>query len=291
MIDKFLKYLEVEKRYSDKTIEAYRTDLKQFYEFAGASPAQVITDYRKIKNWIAYLLSTGVSPRSINRKLSALKTFYKYLLRQGIIDKSPMEKIVNPKVSKSLPVFIPQKDMENLTQWQVEDDFPGLRDFLIVEILYTTGIRRSELTNLRVSDIDFGNTTIRVTGKGKKQRQIPVPSSLLELINRYLRVKSSFFAEKEYDKEYLIVTDRGRRTYPEFINRRVKQVLSQITSLEKNSPHVLRHTFATHLLNNGADINAIKDLLGHSSLAATEVYTHNSFEKLKQIYKQAHPRA
>ncbi len=292
MVDKFLKYLEVEKRYSDLTVKAYQKDLEQFYGFAGADLNQIILDERKIKNWIAHLISENVSTRSINRKLSSLKSFYRFLLKQGLIEKSPMDKVINPKMSKNLPVFIPQKDLEGLVPLMEETtDFRDFRDLLIVEILYATGMRRSELIGVKLDDIDFASQMIRVTGKGKKERLIPVDSQLLQHIERYESLKRKFFASKDYDKDYLIVTNRGAKAYPEFINRSVHRVLVGLTSLEKVSPHVLRHSFATHLLNNGADINAIKELLGHESLAATEVYTHNTFEKLKQIYKQAHPRA
>ncbi len=291
MFDRFFKYLEVEKRFSKHTIEAYKRDLKQFYDFLNVDYDQIIEDERKIKNWIVDLVSKNYNSRSINRKLSALKTFYRFLLKQGYIRTSPMERVLNPKNSQNLPVFIPQKDLANLPDLLEQTDFKFVRDWLIIEMLYLTGIRRSELVKLEISDIDFSGKVLRIHGKGKKDRQIPVPDRLLQLIEHYLRLKKNFFAGKTYDSDKLLVTDKGKALYPEFVNRRVKRLLSSITSLERLTPHVLRHSFATHLLNNGADINAIKELLGHSSLAATEVYTHNSFEKLKQIYKHAHPRA
>lgn len=291
MFDRFFKYLEVEKRFSKHTIEAYKRDLKQFYDFLNVDYDQIIEDERKIKNWIVDLVSKNYNSRSINRKLSALKTFYRFLLKQGYIRTSPMERVLNPKNSQTLPVFIPQKDLANLPDLLEQTDFKFVRDWLIIEMLYLTGIRRSELVKLEISDIDFSGKVLRIHGKGKKDRQIPVPDRLLQLIEHYLRLKKNFFAGKTYDSDKLLVTDKGKALYPEFVNRRVKRLLSSITSLERLTPHVLRHSFATHLLNNGADINAIKELLGHSSLAATEVYTHNSFEKLKQIYKHAHPRA
>ncbi len=291
MFEKFLKYLEVEKRFSRHTVEAYKRDLKQFYDFLNADYEQIIEDERKIKNWIVDLVSKNYNTRSINRKLSALKTYYRFLQKHGYIRTSPMERVLNPKNSQTLPVFIPQKDLKQLPDLQEQTDFKFVRDWLIIELLYLTGIRRSELVNLEISDIDFSGKVIRIHGKGKKDRQIPVPDRLLKLIQHYLALKKDHFTGKPYDSGKLLVTDRGKALYPEFVNRRVKRLLSGLTSLERLTPHVLRHSFATHLLNNGADINAIKELLGHSSLAATEVYTHNSFEKLKQIYKHAHPRA
>ncbi len=291
MVDKFLKYLQSEKRYSDYTIESYRRDLMQFYKFLSLSPGQIVTDHRKIRTWVVHLFDNGMSATTIRRKISALKSFYKYLMKQGLIEVSPMDRIVLPKTKKSLPVFIPESQTERLLSYHDIDDFVEMRDFLVVEILYWTGMRRSELVRLKRSDIDFTNRQLKVLGKGRKERYIPVDQSLIDKIRHYERLKEEFFEGYGYNQTYLIVSNTGRPAYPELINRIVKRFLEGITTVEKKSPHVLRHTFATHLLNNGADINAIKELLGHSSLAATQVYTHNSFEKLKKIYKQAHPRA
>ncbi len=291
MVDKFLKYLQSEKRYSDNTIMSYRRDLMQFYSFHSVPTSTIITDHRKVRFWIVDLFDQGLSPRSIRRKISALRSFYKYLIRQGEIDFSPMDRIVMPKVSKPLPVFIPQNQTQKLQGQREFEDFIDIRDFLVIEILYWTGMRRSELARLKISDIDFVGKQIKVLGKGRKERYIPIEQPLIELIEWYEQMKKEFFEGEQYDKTYLILSNTGRMAYPELINRVVKNFLTELTTIEKKSPHVLRHTFATHLLNNGADINAIKELLGHSSLAATEVYTHNSFEKLKKIYKQAHPRA
>ncbi len=291
MFQRFRQYLKIEKRYSDNTVSAYMRDLKQFYDYAGADYSEIVVDERKIKNWIIDLSQRDISSRSINRKLSSLKTFYRFLLKQGVIEQSPMDKVLNPKQSAALPVFIPQQDLDKIPDLLLEHDYKLVRDWLLVELLYLTGLRRAELVGLKVNDIDFKSETIKVLGKGKKQRLIPVPNKLLDYIRHYLRLREEYYAGQEYDEAYLFLTDKGKKLYPEYVNRKVKEVLSQITTLEKLSPHVLRHSFATHLLNNGADINAIKELLGHSSLAATEVYTHTTFEKLKKIYKQAHPRA
>ncbi len=291
MIDKFLKYLRYEKRYSEHTIKAYAKDLEQFYVFASATGSEVITDHNVIRGWLVALVEDGISNRSINRKISTLKSFYKFLLREGIIEASPMEKVVAPKMKKSLPEFVPQKDLDKIEVLGQTEYFPLLRDYIIVETLYVTGMRRSELAILKEDDIDFSSRQIKVFGKRSKERLIPVTDNFLELVRRYRKAKKEFFGNKPYNKEYFILTDKGKKAYPEFIGRKVKSVLSSFTTVSKKSPHVLRHSFATHLLNNGADINAIKDLLGHESLATTEVYTHNSFEQLKKVYKQAHPRA
>ena len=237
------------------------------------------------------LLDSGMNARSIRRKISTLKSYYKFLIKQGEISFSPMDRIVIPKIEKSLPTFIPDSQTSKLQDYKNIDDFLQMRDFLVVEILYWTGMRRSELVGLKIRDIDFVGRQIKVLGKGKKQRFIPIEQTLIEQIRHYEALKELYFNGKDYDKTFLIVSNTGASPYPELINRIVKRFLQELTTVEKKSPHILRHTFATHLLNNGADINDIKELLGHSSLAATQVYTHNSFEKLKKIYKQAHPRA
>ena len=291
MVEKFLKYLQTEKRYSHHTLVSYHRDLIQFYEFLSSEPSNIIRDYRKIRTWIAWLFETGYNARTIRRKISALKSFYKFLIKQGLISFSPIDRIVIPKVSKKLPVFIPFNQLKKLNSYRNISDFIEMRDFLVVEILYWTGMRRSELVNLKITDIDFDRSLLRVFGKGKKYRLIPLDINILDQIRYYENLKQEFFKDRDFNKTYLIVSNRGNRPYAKLINRIVNRFLTDITTIEKKSPHVLRHTFATHLLNNGADINDIKELLGHSSLAATEIYIHNSFEKLKKIYKQAHPRA
>jgi len=291
MVEKFLKYLQTEKRYSHYTLVSYHRDLIQFYDFLSSEPSNIIRDYRKIRTWIAWLFETGYNARTIRRKISALKSFYKFLIKQGLISFSPIDRIVIPKVSKKLPVFIPFNQFKKLNSYSDISDFIEMRDFLVVEILYWTGMRRNELVNLKITDIDFDRSLLRVFGKGKKYRLIPLDINILDQIRYYQNLKQEFFKNRDFNKTYLIVSNRGNRPYAKLINRIVNRFLTDITTIEKKSPHVLRHTFATHLLNNGADINDIKELLGHSSLAATEIYIHNSFEKLKKIYKQAHPRA
>jgi integrase/recombinase XerC len=228
------------------------------------------------------------SSNSINRKISSLKSFYKYLLKEKIVDINPVEKIIRLKTKKKLPEFLSNQDTDNLLGEELfEDNFEGYRDKLIVEILYCTGIRREELINLKTRDIDTEKKTIKVTGKRNKQRIIPYPSGLDETILKY---RDELYA-LNFNSEFLIITKKGEKAYPNLIYRIVKKYISSISTLSKTSPHILRHTYATQMLNNGADINAVKELLGHANLSATQIYTHNTFEKLTKIYKQAHPRA
>jgi integrase/recombinase XerC len=291
MIQSFFKYIEFEKRYSKHTLISYRNDLLQFSSYLESTyqldnPQEA--NYGIIRSWILSLVEDNISPKSINRKLACLRSYYKFLLKRGDISKDPMLKIKAPKVKKSLPSFIEEESIHKLLdQVEFKNDFQGIRDKLVLEILYGTGIRLSELINLKESDVNFSERTIKVLGKGNKQRIIPLNQTLFQLIDIYRKSKKSEMGSGDY----LIITDNGKKAYPMFIYRIVRNYLSIITSLEKRSPHVLRHSFATHLLNKGADLNAIKDLLGHSSLAATQVYTHNSIEKLKSIFDQAHPKS
>jgi len=302
MIEDFLKYIEHEKRYSKHTLLSYQTDLQQFSEFLTSTyqlndPSQA--NYSLLRDWIAHLAENKIQAKSINRKIACLRSFYKFLLKKGSLLKDPTLKIKAPKIRKRLPVYIEEKDMGMLLDHLVfTEDFKGLRDKLVFELLYGTGIRLSELLGLKESHINKFDQTIKVLGKGNKQRIIPLNKTLLNLINLYKDTKK---AEMVPDNDYLILTDTGSKPYPMFVQRIVKKYLNAgiiidgqirpITTIEKKSPHVLRHSFATHLLNKGADLNAIKDLLGHSSLAATQVYTHNSIEKLKAIFDQAHPKS
>jgi integrase/recombinase XerC len=302
MIDLFLKYIEYEKRYSQHTLTSYKTDLQQFseylsttYQLADAGQAS----YSLIRDWISNLASNDITAKSINRKIASLRSFYKFLLKKGVISKDPTLKIKAPKIRKRLPIYVEEKDMNHLLDHiDFKDDFEGLRDKLVIELLYGTGIRLSELINLKESDINSFDETIKVLGKGNKQRIIPLNKTLFNLINLYKKKKRE---SMELGDDHLILTDTGSKPYPMLIQRIVKKYLNAgitidgnnrpITTIEKKSPHVLRHSFATHLLNKGADLNAIKDLLGHSSLAATQVYTHNSIEKLKEIFNNSHPKS
>lgn len=294
IVDQFLQYLRVEKRYSLHTIIAYRTDLEQFCAYEPINQDQqnlIITNSKTVRNWIVSLIENGISNRSVHRKIISLRSFYRFLLRKGLIKSNPATKVVIPGAEKRLPEFVSQKNinlyLDNASD--KEENFQTYRDVLILELFYDTGIRLSELINISESDIDFHNSNIKVTGKRNKQRIIPIGIDLNKNLKQFLKVKTEFFSGA--DTRYLFVNDSGKKMYPMFVYRLVKYHLAAITTADKKSPHVLRHSFATHMLNNGADINSIKELLGHANLAATQVYTHTTFEKLKEIYKQAHPRA
>jgi integrase/recombinase XerC len=293
MLTNFLKYLQLERNYSVQTIRAYGDDLRQFFSYCGFNPELndiSVINHRIVRAWLAELIAQKQSPRSVNRKLSSLRSFYKYLLKMGIVSTSPLSKVVAPKTSKKLPVFLTETETNNLLDnVQFSDDFFGLRDLLVLELFYFTGLRVTELTNLTVKNVDDKGSTLKVLGKGNKERIIPIHPELLILLKEYIKQKEQYLASNLMP--YLIVTNTWGKSYPQLLYRIVNKYLSMVTSLDKKSPHVLRHTFATHLLNNGADINAIKELLGHSNLSATQVYTHTSIEKLKSAYKQAHPRA
>lgn len=288
---KFIEYLEFEKRYSPHTVLAYKNDLLQFNSFL-AETYQIDklkqVDHQHIRSWIVALMEAELSPRSINRKLSCLKSYYKYMLKSGAVTKDPTIKVVMPKTSTKLPVFVEEPNMERLLDEEgFGEGFPALRNKLIIEILYATGIRLAELIHLKEQDVDLQQCSFKVLGKGNKERLIPFDLSLAETIGHYIDQKHIKFP----GQDYLLLTDKGVKLYPKFVQRTVKKLLSLVTTVTKKSPHVLRHSFATHLSNNGADLNAIKELLGHASLAATQVYTHNTIEQLKKIYKQAHPKA
>lgn len=286
----FFDYLTYEKKYSIHTITSYKNDLHQFIEFINPEKEEfpaVEINYQHVRAWVADLIKHKISARSVNRKLSSLKSFFKYLQRLKIIEINPLSKISGPKTPKRLPVFIYENQMDNLfSDVKFEEGFNGQRDQLILDLLYQTGIRRSELTHLKESDIDLFNSTIKVLGKRNKERIIPISLTLKRNLESYLKVK----VELNLSNMMLLVSEKGNTLSEQAAYKLVKKYLSQITTIKKKSPHVLRHTFATHLLNNGADINAVKDLLGHANLSATQVYTHNTIDKLKKSYKQAHPR-
>lgn len=290
-LEQFLKYLQFEKRYSPHTLTAYKNDLFQFSRFLKSLDTEIqLANHQIIRSWIVLLMDEDIDPRSINRKISTLRSLYKYLHREKIVEENPVLKIQTPKVAKKLPTFISDDKLNGLLDGKVfEDDFSGLRDKLIIELLFGTGIRLSELLGIKEKDIHIAEHTLKVLGKRNKERIIPINYSLISLLDNYsVEKKNQGFSN---NSDVLIVNDKGLPAYPKFIYRAVQKYLKMISTQEKRSPHVLRHSFATSLLNNGADINAIKDLLGHANLAATQVYTHNSIERLKSIYKQAHPKA
>lgn len=297
MIDSFLRYLEFEKRYSAKTIRSYETDLTQFLTFLKANYGTADPDsanFGMIRSWIVQLSEQNLNATSINRKIACLRSFFKFLMRQGIITKDPTVKIRVLKTKKKLPQFVNEEEMAAVLDTShgqgSENEHPWIqvRNTLIVELLYGTGMRLSELINLKDASIRVKDRTVKVLGKRNKERVIPFPKNLVSLIEEYQVLRNRVVEKSEAG--HLLVTEKGQPLYPMLVQRVVKSYLNG-TSLEKKSPHVIRHTFATHLLNKGAEINAVKDLLGHSSLAATQVYTHNTIDKLKKVFEQAHPKA
>lgn len=293
-LSRFLNYVKHQKRYSAHTITAYKKDIESFLQYLKSTYEQEDLSnisHAYIRSWIVELTNQKNTPRSINRKLSSLKSYFKFLSREGLIKKNPLLKINSLKTSKRLPVFVEEKNINKLhNEVEYKEGFSGLRDRLILELLYNTGLRLSELVGLKINSVDLSGNTVRVLGKGKKERIVPFGNALMDLIKEYLALRKKTLGSME-SNDYLLLTDAGKKLYPKFVYRLVNKYLTLITTIDKKSPHVLRHTFATHLSNKGADLNAIKELLGHSSLAATQVYTHNTIEKLKQSYKQAHPKA
>jgi integrase/recombinase XerC len=287
----FCDYLTHQRRYSLHTVTAYKKDLEQFQqylntEFETTSFKNVSPTF--IRSWIVYLIEHEISARTINRKISSLKSFYKYLLKNNIVENNPLLKIITPKTSKRLPVFVGENEISDLlNNIKFENSYEGVRNQLILELFYATGTRLSELIELKINDIDFSNSLIKVLGKRNKERIIPIGKNLSEMITKYI-VERDSLAEKE---NFLFLTKNGKKLYPKLVYEMVNYYLSKVTTISKKSPHVLRHTFATHMLNNGADLNTIKEILGHANLSATQVYTHNTIEKLKNIHKQAHPKA
>ncbi|MBW6478115.1 MAG: tyrosine-type recombinase/integrase [Bacteroidales bacterium] len=288
----FYKYLEYEKRYSPNTLISYQNDLQQFAGFISSEyeskPSTASSS--QIRSWLSDLMARGISPKSVNRKISSLKSFYRFLESNNKISVNPMQKVTSPKTGKKLPVFVSEEKMQMLfDEIEFEEDFPGVRNRLILEMFYATGMRLAELISLKHKDVDIASAQIKVKGKGNKERVIPMLIPLVNTYKKYLSLKQNIFGYNYTDDVF--VTDEGKKIYRKFAYRVVNFYLSTHTTVGKRSPHVLRHSFATHMLNQGADINAIKELLGHSSLSATEVYTHNTVEKLKTVYKQAHPKA
>ncbi len=295
LIESFLQYLRYERNYSSHTVSSYQNDLKQFESYVMQKEQifdPLLIDSDQIRNWIVYLMGEDYSPLSVNRKLSTLKSFYRFLQKKELLKNNPLKKLSGPKMNKSLPDFVKDTDM-NLILDEVDggldSGFEEMRDNMILELFYMTGIRCAELVNLKDTDIDFAFHQLKVTGKRNKQRIIPFAKDLEEKLSLYIKVRNE---ETDYSSEQMVfVRKDGRSLSNSMVYKIVKKNLSGIPGLSKKSPHVLRHTFATSMLNNGADLNAVKELLGHASLASTEVYTHTTFEELKKVYHQAHPRA
>lgn len=291
-IQGFIDHLKFGKRYSEHTIRSYTDDLKEFSTYIRAEFGEMAIGAVSapiIRSWLASMKDAGLSSRSINRKISVLKSWFKQLIRVGEVEQSPMGAILSPKAGKRLPMFVEKTAMAELFRdVKFPDDWEGATDKLLLMILYYTGIRRAELLGLKEGLVDSGNRSIKVLGKGNKERIIPVNEVLMAAIRNYRDKKRAAFEAP--DTEYLLVNRNGRKLYPKYVQRAVSHYLSQVTTIDQKSPHVLRHTFATHLMNGGAELNSVKELLGHASLAATQVYTHNSIEKLKEIYEKAFPK-
>ena len=290
-IERFIRYVQYEKRFSPHTIKAYETDLLQFQTFLNTyeTPLAEAT-HTLVRSWVMECMEADTGAKSINRKISSLRSFYKFLQREGLVDKNPMAQVQAPKIPKRLPVIVEEAKLNALLDDETlfPSGFEGLRNRVVLELLYGTGIRLAELLGLKNSDIDDYNQQIKVLGKRNKERIIPLAKPLFALLKVYIDQKNEL-GFTSTDK--LIVTDKGTAAYPQLIYRLVKQALGEVSTQDKKSPHILRHSFATALLNKGAELTAIKELLGHANLSATQVYTHNSIEKLKSIYKQAHPKA
>ena len=287
VLENFIKFLHVEKRFSEHTTIAYKKDIEQFLEFSEISKTEDLEDvnHHLVRSWIVALIDNGIENKSVNRKLSSLRSFYKWLRKENITTANPLVKISGPKSSKRLPSFVKESELkdENLNQY-FSDDFEGIQDRLILEFFYQTGIRLNELIQLKDSDIQVDS--IKVLGKSNKERLIPVSNSLKLKIIEFNKLKQV----QSFNSNFFFSLMNGNKLYPKYVYRKIHLYLTSATSAEKRSPHMLRHTFATHMLNNGAGLETLKDILGHANLSATQIYTHNSFSKLTNIYSQAHPR-
>jgi integrase/recombinase XerC len=293
-IQSFIDYLKFEKRYSAHTIRSYQDDLVQFFDFLDTQFGKLTlkeVSSSFVRSWLASLKDNDVTARTINRKISTLKSFFKFQLKQGKIENTPMGNIISPKISKRLPVFIKEKDLVDLTKAlnTNTEDWDGLNTKMLITIFYSTGMRLNELINLKEKQVDFSRKQLKILGKGNKERIIPAGADLLVVIKDYINEKRKVFEKSD---DALLVSSKGKKLYPKYAYNLVREILTvEVKTLDKKSPHVLRHTFATHLMNNGANLDAVKELLGHASLASTQIYTHNTIEKLKNVYKKAHPKA
>lgn len=292
-IQSFIDYIKFEKRFSKNTLLSYETDLVSFFDFIAITYGNLSLNQLShiyIRSWLAALKDEGLTAKSINRKISTLRSFFKYQIKMGALESTPMAKIIAPKNEKRLPGFIAKPEIELLFEHvEFPDNWKGRTDKLMFAIFYNTGIRLSELVNLKESDVNESANTIKVLGKGNKERILPVSSMLIDTLGQYIIDKKNL--QPEYNDDVLLVTENGKKLATRTVYATVKKYLSLVTTVDKKGPHALRHTFATHLAGNGADLNAVKELLGHTSLAATQVYMHNTIEKLKDVYKKAHPKS
>jgi integrase/recombinase XerC len=290
-VNAFLAYLQFEKRYSLHTITAYSKDLVQFFDFIETHYDKVALSQisgSMVRSWLAGMKESEMTGKSLNRKISSLKSFFKYQIRQEALVKSPMETVISPKITKRLPAFVAEQDMEQLlSHLAFAEGWKGYTEKMVIQLFYATGMRLSELINCKENQLDISKSVIKVLGKGNKERILPISKELSQSLAEYIKEKPDL----ANGNPFLFVTEKGKNLQPRAVYSFVKFYLSQVTTLQKKSPHVLRHSFATHLMNNGADLNAVKELLGHASLAATQVYTHNTIEKLKEVFAKAHPKA
>ncbi|MCZ2101731.1 MAG: tyrosine-type recombinase/integrase [Chitinophagales bacterium] len=296
-ISTFVNYLRVEKKYSEHTAISYGHDLNTFLDYC--NEVYEIANFQEvghihIRSWIVSLISDGISPVSVNRKISALRSMYKWMIRRNLIVNNPMLKVVAPKMPKRLPVVVQDLNMQKIIERPIlvpeadTDIYAKIRDNFVMVLLYSTGIRRAELVGLKISDFNISRKEVRIVGKGNKVRSIPLTDFLIQQLEGYLEARNMI---EDNGTENLFLTNKGKPIYPRLVHDIVKGQLDTLTTLSKKSPHVLRHTFATHMLDNGADLNGIKEILGHANLAATQIYTHSSIQKLKEVYKKAHPGA
>jgi integrase/recombinase XerC len=288
----FVQYIKFIRHYSQHTVLSYQQDLEQFFLFSAfdADADESVITPQHIRSWMVHIMEQGNTARTANRKISALKAYFRFLMKEGVLMRNPASRVLTPKTEKKLPVFVKENQMDDLLDHvEFGDDYCGSRNRLIIETFYLTGMRLTELINIKISDIDFMQQSVKVLGKRNKERILPMGPELCSLFRNYLDLRSQEFPAD--GESWVFLTSSGKKLYPRLVYRLVNHFLKLVTTVDKKSPHVLRHTFATHMLNKGADLNAIKELLGHANLSATEVYTHNTFEKLKSVYKQAHPRA
>ena len=288
----FEKYLRYERRYSDHTVRSYTNDLEQFSVYLTAQLGmtdEIGLKHFHVRSWIVHLMQDNYTAKTVNRKISTLKSYFKYLKKSGHIKSNPTAKVIAPKIAKRLPVVVREERIEDLLDREIDqNDFESVRNQLVIDLLYTTGIRRSELINLKESDINYSLRHIKVLGKGNKERIIPISHKLIESIKLYLELKES---EQLNESKFLITTSKGKKSYPKLIYNIVHAQLSTVSTVKKRSPHILRHSFATHLANQGAELNAIKEIMGHANLSATEIYMHNSIDRLRSVYQDAHPKS